>query len=103
MEWVISRCSRGACLVALARKRGRQRAARLERSRTQLQRRRSQRLSREKEGKRNNKFTTKMQTICMTCLNDMSRCSTAYLNDLVNLGIYSDLFYKSQALFIYQK
>jgi hypothetical protein len=66
----------GACLVALAR-RGHQRAARLERSRTQLQRRQSRRLSREKEGERNNKFTARMQTICMTCLNAMPRCSTA--------------------------
>ena len=61
----------GTCLVALARRRGRRKAARPERSRTLLRRRRSRRLSREKERGRNNKFTAKMQTICMTCLNDM--------------------------------
>jgi hypothetical protein len=66
----------GACLVALARRWGHRKAARPDRSRTLLRLRRSRRLSRE-EGGRNNKFTTKMQKICMTCLNDMQRCYTA--------------------------
>ena len=44
-------------------------------------------------GGRNNKYMAKMQQQCMTCLNDIKRCFTAYLNDLVNLGIYLDLFY----------
>ena len=67
----------GACLEALLRGAGRQKAARPERSRTLLRQRRSRRLSREKKGERNNKFTAKIQTICMACLNDMQRCSTA--------------------------
>ena len=63
----------GACLVARARRRGRQRAACPERSRTQLQRRRSRCLMREKEGEETINSRQQVQQRCMTCLNDMQR------------------------------
>ena len=44
-------------------------------------------------GGRNSKYMAIRQQGCMTCLNDMQRCFTAHVNDLVNLGIYLDLFY----------
>ena len=43
-----------------------------------------------------------MQSLYMTCLNGMQMGYIAYLNVLVNLGIYLDLFYQGYAQFIYR-
>ena len=48
---------------------------------------------RKEGGERNNKYKQQMQSLCMKSLNDMPMCYIAYINDLVILGIYFDLFY----------
>ena len=87
-EWAISYDQGGfACLEAQLKGSGRRR-----RRRTLQRRRQSRGLSGEKKGGRSNKYTATMKQRCMTCLNDMQKCFTAYINALVILGIYSDLF-----------
>ena len=52
------------------------------------------------EGEETDKYKHTMQSLCMTCLNDMPGQYNASLNVLDELGNYLELFSRGDALFI---